>query len=543
MLKSIFEKFKFLALSLHRVAISLSIMTHLAVPIAARTPMQASEQIACAIAAGANILELRLDYLENLTVELTDELISDTKATTNLPIIVTCRDKQQGGSIEYPADLCFQTLLSAIISGADFIDFEFENLNEQNKKVIAGALSKNPDTRLILSAHNFQDKFDDIKKLYGEIKAEFPNSIPKLIYTAKHINDCFEAFDLLHSTDEYLISFCMGEAGLISRILAKKLGSFVTFASIDEDSATAPGQLTIDQFKELYRYDFIEADTELYGIIGSPVSHSLSPNIHNACLAEIGADKLYLPLLVEGGKEDFDKFMGNIFARGWLDFRGFSVTIPHKQNAINFVSGNKGVVEPLTEKIGAANTLIIDDDGKTYGYNTDYCGALDAITSTLKITRIGLKGLPIAIMGAGGVSRAITAGLTDCGAKVKIYNRTLEKAEKLAAEFGCEFGPQDDLLGVDTKLLINCTSIGMYPNIDASGLPSSCHHKGMVVFDTVYNPQETLLLQQAKEAGAKTINGVDMFINQAMAQFQLFTGTDANPNIMRNTISDCLNAK
>jgi 3-dehydroquinate dehydratase/shikimate dehydrogenase len=328
----------------------------------------------------------------------------------------------------------------------------------------------------------------------------------------------------------------MGEAGLISRIIAKKLNSFVTFASIDDQSATAPGQLTIEQFKKLYNYDNIKSDTELFGVIANPVGHSLSPAIHNACFGEKSMNKLYLPLLVNGGKKEFDEFLYNVIERKWLNFVGFSVTIPHKQSALEFARANGGFVEPLAEKIGAVNTLIISADGKISTYNTDYSAALDTVTSTLGIERDGLRGLPVAVVGAGGVARAIVAGLSDAGAQIHIYNRTISKAEKLAGEFNCDFAPLDDLMDMNAKLVVNCTSIGMHPNVNASPVPKECLKSDMAVFDTVYNPAETLLLKQARQAGAKTIDGISMFVNQGMAQFKLFTNAEGSAELMRQTI-------
>jgi 3-dehydroquinate dehydratase/shikimate dehydrogenase len=360
--------------------------------------------------------------------------------------------------------------------------------------------------------------------VYRDILAVYPAAIPKLVYGANHINDCFEAFDLLHGTGGERIVFCMGGAGLMSRILAKKLGSFVTFASIDEESATAPGQLTIGQFKRFYRYDSIDERSELYGVIGQPVAHSLSPAIHNACFDDIGASKLYLPLLVEGGKEEFESFMGDVLRRKWLGFRGFSVTIPHKQNALDYVVTNRGFIEPLAKRIGAVNTLHVEKDGRMSGYNTDYAGALNAITSALGVGRTELRDMSVAVVGAGGVARAIVAGLSDVGAKIKIYNRTVEKGEQLAAEFDCSFAPLDELPNVSAKLVINCTSIGMHPNIEETPLGKECIKKDMVVFDTVYNP----------------VDGLSMFVNQACAQFGLFTGESADRELMRQTILDCL---
>lgn len=527
--------------------------TKLAVPIAAKDLDTAKGQVKKALAAGAEMLELRTDYIENLSVEMVKNLIAYVKnaGDKQMPIIVTCRDKRQGGVMDYPQQLRIDVLTSALNAGAEFIDFEYDNyLSIEVQEKVRPALSRSSRGRLILSAHNFETRFSNIGKLHRDILAVCPEAIPKLVYTANHINNCFEAFDLLHQTSGERIVFCMGEAGLISRIIAKKLGSFVTFASVDDQSATAPGQLTIEQFKKLYRYDDIKSDTELFGVIAEPVGHSLSPAIHNACFAEKRLNKLYLPLLVEGGQQEFDSFLHNALLRKWLNFGGFSVTIPHKQNALNFARANRGFIEPLAEKIGAANTIIcrvgfsppnkIKNGGASptllAAYNTDYLAALDAITSGMGITRADLKSMPVAVIGAGGVARAIVAGLSDIGAKIKIYNRTVTRGEKLADEFNCDFAPLDDLPNVDAKLLINCTSVGMYPNVNATPIPQEYLKKDMAVFDTVYNPAKTLLLKEAKKKRAKTIDGISMFVNQGLAQFKLFTNTDGNAELMRKTI-------
>ncbi|MCK4292220.1 MAG: shikimate dehydrogenase [Planctomycetes bacterium] len=518
-------------------------MTYLAVPIAAPDLDEAADQITEAIAAGAEMLELRTDYLEALSPDLVKNLVTRAKNAGDraVPTIVTCRDKQQGGAIAHTVQLRIEVLTAALRAGAEFIDFEYENyLDIQSQERIRLALSQSSRGRLILSTHNFKDRFDDIGRLHRRILTVCPPAIPKLVYTANHINDCFEAFDLLHRTGGERIVLCMGRAGLVSRIVAKKLDSFVTFASIDEQSATAPGQLTIAQLKELYRYDSIEGDTELFGVIADPVGHSLSPAIHNACFGEKNMNRLYLPLLVQGGQPEFDLFLRNVLLRKWLSFRGFSVTIPHKRSALAFTKTAGGMVEPLAEKIGAVNTLIVTAQSGLKAYNTDYAGAIDAITSGMGITKARLKRLSVAVIGAGGVARAIVAGLSDAGAKIKIYNRTVEKAQRLAGEFNCEFAGLDELPGLDAKLVINCTSIGMHPNIDYTPLPDGCLDKDMAVFDTVYNPAETLLLKQAKRAGAKTIDGIEMFVNQALAQFKFFTNQNANTELMRKTVVERL---
>jgi len=517
--------------------------TKITVPIAAENSNQAGKQITSAKAAGAEMLELRTDYLKNLDVDLVRNLILEVKSgkRKKMPIIVTCRDTRQGGVIAYPDRLRVDVLVAALKAGAEFIDFEYDKfLSSENQERIRRALSQAPNSRLILSAHNFEAKFPNIAKLYRHIHTLNPAAIPKLVYKANHINDCFEAFDLLHKTSGERIVFCMGEDGLISRIIAKKLGSLVTFASIDEKTATAPGQLTIEHFKKLYRFDSIDTETKLFGVIADPVAHSLSPAIHNRCFAQRDMNNVYLPLLVKGGREKFESFLNGIILRKWLSFRGFSVTIPHKQNALDFVRKNHGNIQPLAEKIGAANTIIIGPNDGLHAYNTDYAAAMDAITSKLKITKTKLAGFNVAVIGAGGVSRAIVAGLSDIGAKITIYNRTEEKGKKLADEFKCDSVSLDDLPNLQANLLINCTSIGMHPYAGATLLSKKHLSKDMAVFDTIYNPVQTLLLKQAGEKGAKTIDGLTMFINQAAAQFKLFTGKNADTKLMQRTISNCM---
>jgi len=558
-------------------------MTYLAVPISAQSVDRARRQIADAVSAGAEMLELRTDYLDRLDKDSVAALIAAAKGSipASMPVIVTCRDPREGGVGNRPEGLRIEILLTAIETGADFIDLEYANsLQPQIGPKIRSALAGRPGSRLILSAHDFRGKFADIRQLGRDMQQAFPAAIPKLVYTAHHINDCFDAFDLLHETKGDCIVLCMGQAGLISRVLARKLGGFVTFASLDEQAATAPGQLTVGTLKHLYRYDRLDAATELFGVIADPVGHSLSPAIHNACFAEQGMNRLYLPLLVQGGPAEFGQFLHNVLTRPWLDFRGFSVTIPHKHSALKYVHEKGGFVEPLADKIGAGNTLIVGlpwrgrpalasrghlglarpghnvpagpevqgqdalataaEPHRLAAYNTDYAGALDAITAGMEVERKDLRNVRVAVVGAGGVSRAIVAGLTDAGARVTIYNRTVERAKELAAEFGCAFAGLDKLSTLNARLLVNCTSIGMHPNIDATPVPTEYLKPDMMVFDTVYNPAETLLLKQAGEKGTRTIDGIAMFVNQAAAQFHLFTGRDGDRDLMRKTVLGCL---
>ena len=514
-------------------------MTYVTVPIGAEDLKSFDERIASAKSAGAEAVELRLDYLEDLNAESAKELVGQVKAAS-LPVIATCRDKSQGGVGDWDDDLRTAVLVNAVEAGADFVDCEYQNFVKSKIAEPIKAVLEKSDTRLILSEHNFKGRFGNLIELYNDIRFAYEGCVPKLVYTAKHINDCFEVFDLLKNKTGDCIAFAMGEVGIISRIIAKKLGSLVTFASLDSGSETAPGQVTINDFKNLYRSDIIGDDTRIYGIIGNPVSHSMSPAVHNASFAAGRLNKIYLPILIEGGRKEFNEFMANVLHRSRLGFSGFSVTIPHKGHALEYLLEMGEYVEELAERIGAVNTIVVGVNGRFSGYNTDYAGAMDVIKNAMGRRKHDLHKLKVAVIGAGGAGRAIVAGLCDVAAKVTVYNRTVSKAEGLAEEFNCSYSGLEGLQNLDADLIVNCTSIGMSPDVDASPVLAGAIKKEMTVFDTVYNPVETLLLKQAKEAGAKTIDGVSMFIGQAMAQFKLFTSTDGNAELMRKKICEFL---
>lgn len=517
-------------------------MTYLAIPISGKDIKSCKEQIDAAAKAGAEVLELRTDYLIDLDINKLKELIYSARKP-GLSIIVTCRDPRQGGQNNLPALLRKQILVEAVKSGADLIDCEFINFVKDFEDDLKKALAENKKTKLILSEHNFKEPFDNLAEIYEEIYSIYPDVIAKTAYQVNHINDCFAALDILHEYREKAIAICMGESGIISRILAKKLRAFLTFASTEEYTQTAPGQITVEKIKNLYRYDSIDKNTEFFGVIADPVGHSISPQVHNACFAVKRMNKVYLPLRVIGGQAEFNYFLDNITARKWLDFKGFSVTIPHKVSALEFAQKKGEYIEPVAVQIGAVNTLVVGANERISGFNTDYAGAMDALTETMGISKKQLKGKSVAVLGAGGVARAIAAGLVDVGAKITIYNRTLSKAEGMAKDFKCHSAGEDEIKNTDAEIIINCTSIGMYPKTDASPLPKECIKTSMTVFDTVYNPLETKLLKEAKHAGAKTVNGAEMFINQAAEQFKMFTQTDCPVEEMRKAVLDALTSK
>ena len=517
-------------------------MTLLAVPIAQTRFEKALEAIESAVRQGADILELRTDYLEELSSDCVGQLIGAVHQAGK-PALVTCRDQAEGGNKSIDLAVRTDILVDALRQGADFIDCEYRNFQKpQVRTAILKELQQHPAARLILSAHDFQGPFENLTALYDNMAACYPQAIPKIAFAAHHISDCLPALDLQRARRGDAIVIAMGPAGQITRILAKKFGSLLTFACLDADSSTAPGQMGLSQFRD-YRWDALRPDTQVYGVIGNPVAHSMSPAIFNALFEALQINAVYVPILLEGGLAEFAGFLDGLRSRQeshGLDFHGFSVTIPHKSNALEYLLRQGGSVEPLASRIGAVNTLKLGFGELPSGYNTDYAGAMDALVHALGTNRHGLHGKSVAVLGAGGAARAIIAGLCDSRAKVTIYNRTLDKARALAEEFHCGYAGLESSTKVAADIVINCTSIGMHPNVNASPLSPDNLHSGMVVFDTVYNPLDTLLLQQARAAGAIPVRGVEMFIRQAMAQFHLFTGRQAEERIIRDCVTRSL---
>jgi 3-dehydroquinate dehydratase/shikimate dehydrogenase len=251
-------------------------------------------------------------------------------------------------------------------------------------------------------------------------------------------------------------------------------------------------------------------------------------------------------MLVNAGYESFKAFMESFLAFEPLDLSGLSVTLPHKENALRYLKEKGAEVEELAERIGAVNTIIIERSGadvKLRGINTDYAAILDSVTDKVGITREQLKDYRVAVIGAGGTGRTAVAALAHYGATVVVYNRTLERAEELAKEFNGRSGKvvaarMEKLCDSCCQIYINTTSVGMHPKVDESPLGDAPpkFSSDTVVFDTIYNPMKTKLLQHAEASGAKTIGGVEMFVRQAAAQFEAWTGTSAPRDLMRQTI-------
>jgi 3-dehydroquinate dehydratase/shikimate dehydrogenase len=521
-------------------------MTHLAVSIMVVTRQQALADAALAAEHGADVVEYRLDRFAG-DIPGCLALVNDSP----LPCIVTIRPTWEGGEFEGSTSDRIALWQALAASPRPPVYFDIELLAWEREATIRSAvrpLLRDTGTGqigLILSSHDFQTRPADLLRRVAAMAAEPACSVVKIAYVARSLRDNLEALDLPRETAKPTIALCMGEFGLPSRVLAGKFGSMLTFASLSSTLATAPGQVPAAVMKSLYRWDRITEATRVYGVVGYPVGHSMSPAIHNAGFDAIGFDGVYLPMSIPPEYEHFKATMITWLDHPRLAFRGVSVTIPHKANLLRFVDERGGTIDPLARRIGAANTLTVGDDGSLHAGNTDYAAALDAVCDAMHIDHAGLAGVDVAVIGAGGAARAVTAAFAHHGARVTLYNRTLDKADELAQTFGATARPMDDLPDAAARVYINCTPIGMHPNVDASPLDPLPPHlgPGTVIFDTIYNPIETRLLQAARQRGCTTVSGLEMFVRQAAGQFEGWTKHPAPIELFEKVVRDRLASK
>jgi 3-dehydroquinate dehydratase/shikimate dehydrogenase len=544
---------------------------------------QTRRDIARAIEAGADAIELRIDAFEPL--DAIGHMIGDFRTR----FILTCRGEAEGGeSTLAPADRLERVRSLLDHAGDDaMIDLEWADFakllggDERDSTArlagvdasaveASGAQVPHIDigaSRVIASAHDFRTRPTDLTRRFADICASAAG-VAKVAWTARSIRDSVEAFELLTLRPGRSVAICMGEAGEITRILPKKFGAYLGFASLDEAGATAPGQVSVGKLKTRYRWDSIGPRTRVYGVVGAPVGHSMSPAIHNAAFDAIGFDGVYVPLRVEAGYESFKAFMETFLAWRPMELRGLSVTIPHKENALRYAREKGWRVDAVAERIGALNTLVIDDaSGLPEGvvpvgeaFSSDDKAILDAVMIGLGASdledRSALRGMEVAVLGAGGTGRTAVAALVDAGARVSIFNRTFERAAQLAREFGSRdegsneaadrastsgeviARPWSELAAHRARVWINTTSLGMSPEVEGSpfadGMPAM--DASTVVFDCVYNPMETRLLREARDAGTRVVSGDVMFLRQAERQFEAWTGEKAPREVMRSAL-------
>ena len=496
---------------------------------------------------GADLVEYRVDRM--FQGEGDDEgqrAILELVADSPLPCIVTCRPTFEGG--EYDGDDSARISLYEALGTSDqpprYIDVELQtyqrSANLRQKVHLAvdhDGQHREMRTSLILSSHDFEKRPDDLMQKRISMSESSAAKVSKFAFRARSVRDNLELFEMLRERDRPTIALGMGEAGLMSRVLAPKFGGFLTFASLRDESATAPGQPTLDELLTRYRFRSIGPSTKVFGVVGWPVGHSKSPDIHNAGFEEIGFDGVYLPIPVPAEWEHFKATVLALLEDAPLDLSGLSVTIPHKRHAIRLARELGWAVDPIAERAGAANTITKRADGTIAVSNTDGIAAVACLRETMARP---LEGSRLAIIGAGGVARGIASALADSGAAVAVFNRTVENAEALVRDLhdsltngtALKAGPLDGLEGETHDAYINATSLGMEGGPDPSSSPVSDRYtrtleSRTVFLDTVYTPVDTPFLRRARSCGLQTIDGEQMFLRQAAAQFEQWTGSAA----------------
>ena len=451
----------------------------------------------------ADLLEIRADYIRDLDLEL---LLRDKR----LPIIFTLRAASEGGRFEGAERSRLEIILEAARVGADYVDVEYSAFWQ-------AVLEAVPAQRVILSHHNNQETPGDLEQLVDAMAATGAG-ILKVATRAKSLADNILICRLLEFAASRKIRLCalaMGREGVPSRLLGAHWGSWVTFASLPGGEPAADGQIPADELLGLCRVRNIGAETRLFGVLGRPLGHSLSPRIHNAAFVETRKNAVYLPLEA-AGFGDFVEF------NAAFPLEGVSVTIPYKEDACSFASS----LSVEADSSGAVNTLIRRGGG-WHGENTD----MDGFTRPLR-RRLHIGRIRAVVLGGGGAARAVACALKAQGASVCIVTRNPASGLELAQKFGAESEVWDKLPSLRWDLLVNATPVGMYPNVDQSPVQAEWL-TGKWVYDLVYNPRETRLLRDAASRGCNTVSGFEMFLGQALKQQQLWFGAPPPEDVMR----------
>ncbi|UCD72149.1 MAG: shikimate dehydrogenase [Syntrophobacterales bacterium] len=481
------------------------------IPIVASTEQDALITMEGAESA-ADVIEVRLDLLPR-------EVWTPLLKRRGKPSIVTLRPERQGGQFNGEEAERIRLLGETLAFNPSFIDVEWDTPSH----LISSLLRKKGEkTTVILSYHNFEETPDNLEAILRKVNPR-GGDLVKIVTHAKVFEDNMRILRFVENNAGKTIAFCMGPLGLSSRVLTLRYGGLMTFGSLEKGKESAPGQIPSRDLREIYRVHQIHRDTRVFGLLGDPVFQSLSPIIHNSAFQALGCDAVYIPFQVRSLETLLPVFLS-------MAVEGFSVTIPHKERIIPHLDG----VDDKAKAMGAVNT-VYRRDGRWLGTNTDGDGAWRALEEACG----NLSKKRWAILGAGGAARAVaySAGMLGCPRSLTFLGRTQERLEGLLWDMGRMFSfPVAGFILAETDLgkvfneidvIVNCTPIGMFPRLDETPIPSPLLRPSHLVFDTVYNPLETRLLREARVRGCRTISGLQMFLQQAVAQFELWTGKSA----------------
>jgi 3-dehydroquinate dehydratase / shikimate dehydrogenase len=432
-------------------------------------------------------------------------------------LIATCRTLQGGGQFEGTREEELAVLGEAARAGCRWCDLEIEAAEHFSAPTLRKAVAP---AKLLISAHDFAGMPENVPALIARLKRCGAHAV-KIAATCNSLADVGRL--LMPARKGGLVAIPMGQSAEAARILALREGSELAYASVHD--TVAPGQLTLQAMRTDYRLARrfgrsrrLTSRTQVYGVIGDPIGHSLSPLMHNAGFAALGMDAVYLPFLVKG-LDDF------VEAVRRFRFAGFSVTLPHKETILKYLDG----CDPLAAEIGAVNTVQVRGKGRLYGYNTDYTGVLQSIEQHMP-----LAGSRVVLIGAGGSARAAAFALARRQAKVFVWARRQEQAAALAQAVGGQAIERGALRMERFDALVNCTPVGMYPRGGSPLDPRELNAR--IVMDLIYRPMKTELLQQAERKGIAVISGVEMFLAQGAAQWEAWMGRRAPTTVMRRAV-------
>jgi 3-dehydroquinate dehydratase/shikimate dehydrogenase len=502
--------------------------TRICIPVCVRTISEIQPAIRRA-AELAEIIELRLDCLTEFEVSDLPKLAGVTSETST-PLILTFRPSHQGGHREINLNerLDFWRNCSLVFR-KELFDIELDLLT--NESAVGLGLDWQ---RVICSHHDFSGVPADLERIFDAMSSTKARFL-KIAVSANDTVDCLPIFALLErglNAGREMIPLAMGMPGLATRVLGPSRGAYLTYAAMDFHSSTAPGQIEAGRLRDVYHLTSISRETQIMGLVGSPVSHSISPHVQNAAYVSSGLDAVYIPFDVQDLRS-FIKRMAHPRTRelDW-NLRGLSVTAPHKTAVIELLDS----IDSAAAEIGAVNTIVVSDEGLR-GYNTDAVAVLKAVAEVIG----SLQDARVAVIGAGGVAKATLWSLKEAGADATLFARNEEQGRSLAASFGVAFEYFNGNSFGDFDVVINATPLGTRGSlVDETPALAEQLRGTRLAYDLVYNPVETKFQREAQAAGCMTIGGMSMLVLQGVEQFKLWTGREAPGELMMETARKAL---
>jgi 3-dehydroquinate dehydratase/shikimate dehydrogenase len=482
-------------------------------------PQKLLEQARHEVNAGESFLEFRLDYLP--APEQGIAVIRKFLAGhPDCAILATCRRHQNHGKFNGSIEDQVRILRAAAEAGARAVDIEIESAENAGARLdsIRGA------THLILSYHNYDGTPSTEAVLRRMLRV--PADAYKIVTTARKPSDNCRILGLAKSHPRTpLIVLAMGECGFPTRVLSTAWGGLFTYAAPNASDGTATGQISARLMRHLYRVEKFSRAAKIYGVIADPVRHSISPAVHNRAFQAQRLDAVYLPFFVKPPQlKDFFALADG------LPVAGFSVTIPHKQKVLRYLD----VVDPLARRIGAVNT-VWKKAGKWRGANTDAAAVTIPLSRHLRLSKSS-----ILVIGNGGAARGAAYSLMDSGAKVFLVGRNPDRVRSLSKACGAEPLLREQLDKRKFDAVVHATPLGMFPRTEGCFFPGAIPAE--LVLDMVYNPVETTLLRRAAQQGLTVISGLQMFLEQAARQFEIWTGAAAPRSVMEKAAREALNS-